>query len=328
MIQRAQRKSPSTCARLRLAGRWRDAAARRLSWKVPTPERPQLRGGRARRGRTAKWSSRAVRSAARSSPSPPDGRRRAKRRGAPESEREGPATNRRLHVNKIAARRAGGPTGSSRRRREQEVPRASLRSPHVPRPGSDSETPVWRRQGWGSTLHAPPTFTLPEGRARGPETLDPQPEGASAGRTWHQPRLPLAPPGGRRGGRHETGDLRSARQPQKWLVAAGRGCPLPPRLFPGSGGGGGRGGPSARSRPLAPPLPAARSGRGPPTAQPPPRGLLALTSSPPHQPQGRAEREGAGWGGATETCGRGDWRPSARPALVRRGLGSRIFYEG
>lgn len=97
--------------------------------------------------------------------------------------REGPATNRRLQVNKIAARRAGGPTGSSRRRREQEVPRASLRSPHVPRPGSDSETPVWRRQGWGSTLHAPPTFTLPEGRARGPETLDLQPEGASAGRT-------------------------------------------------------------------------------------------------------------------------------------------------
>lgn len=300
---------------------------------MSTPERPQVRRERAQRGTTAKCSSRAVRSAARVSPSRPDGRRRARRRGAREAKREGPTTQRRLHVNKIAARWAGGPNGSSQRCREQEVPRASLRNPHVPSPGDDSETPVWRRRGWGSTLHAPPlTHSRSErGRARGTETLDPQSEGASAG----VPDISLGSlsplRGGQRGGRHEPGDPRSSRQPQKWLVAASPGRPLPPRSFPGSGcccgGGSSRGGPSARSRPFAPPLPAARPGRGPRTAQPPPRPLQALTSPPPHQPQGREEREGAGWGGATTTCGRGDWQSRARPALVRRGLGSRVFSE-
>lgn len=195
---------------------------------MSTRERPQVRRERAQRGTTAKCSSRAVRSAARVSPSRPDGRRRARRRGARESKREGPTTQRRLHVNKIAARWAGGPNGSSQRCREQEVPRASLRNPHVPSPGDDSETPVWRRRGWGSTLHAPPlTHSRSErGRARVTKTLDPQSEGASAG----VPDISLGSLSPLRGGREgddtspATLALLGSRRSGSWLLAGAARC--------------------------------------------------------------------------------------------------------
>lgn len=145
---------------------------------APSPARPTGRGGRWGRGgegpagRTAKWS-RGDRDAARASLPPPDGGRRAKRRwGAPQGRKEEPTTKRRLLVNKIAARWAGGPNGSSQWRREQEVPRASLSSSQVSSPGRDPETPVWLRPGLVPPSTLPQKHT-PSGEDEGSRDLGP-----------------------------------------------------------------------------------------------------------------------------------------------------------
>lgn len=314
MIQRASEWSPPALAQgSGLAGRWRDAAARRLS-QQPTPERPQLRG---------EWTPGAP---AAVQPRGPSGslrltvatrRQAAARRGEghAESEREGPATNRRPYVNKIAARRAGGPTGSSRRTLEQEVPRAPLRSPHVPRPARIRDTVM--APGVGSPPSTPPTFP-PRGEGRGNPDLNPVEAPPPA-----VPDISLGLASrGRRGDdtRPATFALLGSRRSGSWLLAGAARCRL--QIIPRQRR---RRRPrrAQRSCPLVPPSCSAFRLR-PPMAQPPPWGPGALTSSPPHQPSGKAEREGQ-WVGLRHGCGRGIMAELS-PALVRRGLGSRTSW--
>ena len=120
--------------------------------------------------------------------------RRQAARGTRER-REGPATNRRLQVNKIAARRAGGPTGSSRRRREQEVPRAKRILETIP---------VDRTAGAEEHLSASLTLTAPTHLQQTPAgissseaagaavTCPPSTAGGHTPTTWAGP--PASPP--------------------------------------------------------------------------------------------------------------------------------------
>lgn len=161
MFQESPEEVPRTRGRRPPAGSSGGPAARRLSRKVPTPERqvpldPPVGGGReGPRGRTAKWSRRKP-GAAGVSPSPPDGRQSARSWKAREGKREGPPAKRTQQFNQIADGWAGAPRGSSQTRPEQEVPRTANRSPHLPSSRGDSKTPVWFARGLVPPSRLPP----------------------------------------------------------------------------------------------------------------------------------------------------------------------------
>lgn len=174
---------------------------------APVPPDPQLGGsGEGPAGRTARWSGRDP------GGSPPHRRRptAASARG----QGGGPTTKRRLQVNKIAARETGGPSGTPPRLREQEVPRASLGSRHVPTPAATPRHLFGRALGWvpPSTLPPPqtPHHTHYERRERGNRDLGPAARGRLRRPYLTSAAAPSRPSWGRRGGRHETGDLRSS----------------------------------------------------------------------------------------------------------------------
>lgn len=187
MIQKSPKEVPGTCRRCQHAGHSGGAAVRLLPRKVPTPEQrvppnPQVRRGRGGPCRTGPLSGpAATRGAVRASPSPPDHRQRASRREAREGKKEGPTMKWRQHVNKIAARWAGRPDGSSESA-------GSRKCPALP---SGAGTSLARQRlrdtclaAQGVWFHPPRSPTHSErGRARGTKTLDLQSEGASAGRT-------------------------------------------------------------------------------------------------------------------------------------------------